>query len=97
MLCFAAVRTILSKLVSSEDQGRDIHTLHYKYIFMHTSIHAGALFSVVISSESVAALGAAILWPLLFPVTLQQTNSLNSGSIFFIMAALDVLVIPLAM
>ncbi len=58
---------------------------------------AGALFSVVVSSESVAALLGSLLWPLLLPVMLDIKLLCNSGSIFFVMAGFNVVAVPLVM
>ncbi len=64
---------------------------------MIEGLTAGALFSVVVSSESVAALLASLLWPLILPVMLDIKLLCNSGSIYFVMAGFNVVAAPLVM
>lgn len=53
----------------------------------------GALFSIMASIEAVAHIAAGVVWPLIFPITLQ--HKMRSGVTFFFMAALGFLLLPL--
>jgi hypothetical protein len=63
---------------------------------LHTSFYyAGALFSIIASLESTAGLVASIVWPLIFPFTLE--HNLRPGTAYTFMAALGILLLPLVM
>ena len=66
--------------------------MYFKFVIKFCAL-AGALFSFVASSEVMAALLAGVIYPIVYPATIN--HGLSPGTAFLIMAALCILPAPL--
>ncbi len=89
--------SLLDQQLMREEVGMGTRLVRSMHLYHHIIFFTGALFSVVVSSESVSALLGSLLWPLLLPVMLDINILCNSGSIFFVMAGLDLIAAPLVL
>ena len=91
---FAAIRSILTGLVSSNDYGQQLYN-KYSYIKYY---NIGAILTITSALQSLASVGASILFNKVYhPQSVVNGHTVHAGIVFWIAAGIWIAIVPLIM